>query len=97
MQPKMGQGAAQAVEDAAVLGVVLEGIDPSASISHRLQLWEKLRHPRASAMQLMSRTNPSQEGWPNPDDEVKARKFFPPGELPGQYNLNREPFFFLKG
>ncbi|KAK4498631.1 hypothetical protein PRZ48_009141 [Zasmidium cellare] len=78
----MGQGAAQAVEDAAVLGVVLQNIRSKSDIVGRLQLWEQLRKPRASAIQLMSRTNPSIEGWPDPEDEAKAARFFPDGDLP---------------
>lgn len=85
MQPKMGQGAAQAVEDAAVLGVVLKELESKSAIASRLALWEELRKPRASAMQLMSRTNPSLEGWPNEDDRNKAAKFFPNGDLPCEW------------
>ncbi|KAF2158498.1 hypothetical protein M409DRAFT_30997 [Zasmidium cellare ATCC 36951] len=82
MQPKMGQGAAQAVEDAAVLGAVLKGVESKSAIPSRLKLWEELRRPRASAIQLMSRTDPSHDGWPNQEDKEKAARFFPHGDLP---------------
>lgn len=90
MQPKMGQGAAQAVEDAAVLGVILKDIESDSAVASRLALWEELRRPRASAIQLMSRTNPSLEGWPNVGDKDKAAKFFPNGDLPCEWKRQRD-------
>ncbi|CAO2651572.1 Nn.00g041420.m01.CDS01 [Neocucurbitaria sp. VM-36] len=52
--PHMAQGAAQAIEDGAVLGVVLSPSRISASdpatINHALRLYEKLRKPRAEAL-----------------------------------------------
>jgi salicylate hydroxylase len=54
MLPFMGQGAAQAIEDAATLTACLDKLDdvPSA-----LKRYEKLRLPRASRLQAMSQTN----------------------------------------
>ena len=54
MLPFMGQGAAQAIEDAATLAACLGKLDdfPAA-----LRLYEKLRLPRASRLQSMSQTN----------------------------------------
>lgn len=81
----MGQGAAQTVEDAAVLGIVLEQVDTPGDLDSRLQLWEELRIPRASAIQMMSRTTPEREGWIHAEEaREKASHFFPPGELPGE-------------
>jgi salicylate hydroxylase len=54
MLPFFAQGAAQAVEDAAVLAVCLAGAS-SASAPAALQRYEQLRRPRASQVQLMSR------------------------------------------
>lgn len=88
MPPRMGQGAAQAVEDAAVLGAVLQGVHSANEISDRLELWEKLRRPRASAIQLMSRTNPATAGWTNPEDQAKAAQYFPDGELPCEFIMS---------
>ena len=52
--PHMAQGAAQAIEDGAVLGVVLAparlGDASSATINKALKLYEKLRKPRAEAL-----------------------------------------------
>ena len=54
MLPFFGQGAAQAIEDAAVLAACLLGADRD-SAPKALQRYEALRRPRASQVQLMSR------------------------------------------
>jgi salicylate hydroxylase len=54
MLPFFAQGAAQAVEDAAVLAVCLADATP-ASVSAALQRYDQLRRPRASQVQRMSR------------------------------------------
>ena len=54
MLPFFGQGAAQAVEDAAVLAKCLAGTGPEG-VADGLQRYEALRKPRASQVQLMSR------------------------------------------
>jgi salicylate hydroxylase len=54
MLPFFAQGAAQAVEDAAVLAGCLAGATP-ASVPAALQRYEQLRRPRASQVQRMSR------------------------------------------
>ncbi len=54
MLPFFAQGAAQAVEDAAVLGACLHKIG-SAAVPQALQRYEAIRRPRASQVQLMSR------------------------------------------
>jgi salicylate hydroxylase len=54
MLPFMGQGAAQAIEDGATLAACLRKVDDVATA---LQLYEKLRLPRASRLQNMSQTN----------------------------------------
>jgi salicylate hydroxylase len=54
MYPFMGQGAAQAIEDGATLAAVLEeGGDPAASLLR----YERLRLPRVTRLQEMSRAN----------------------------------------
>ena len=55
MYPFMGQGAAQAIEDGAALAACLAAgsDDPAAS----LQRYERLRIPRVSQLQAMSRAN----------------------------------------
>lgn len=54
MLPFFGQGAAQAIEDAQVLGACLRGAD-AATLPQALQRYEAQRRPRASEVQLMSR------------------------------------------
>jgi salicylate hydroxylase len=54
MLPFFAQGAAQAVEDAAVLAGCLRGAD-RASVPQALQRYERVRRPRATQVQLMSR------------------------------------------
>jgi 2-polyprenyl-6-methoxyphenol hydroxylase-like FAD-dependent oxidoreductase len=55
MLPFMGQGAAQAIEDGATLTACL--LKLSNDVPAVLQLYEKLRLPRASRLQKMSATN----------------------------------------
>ncbi|KAI0911784.1 hypothetical protein F4823DRAFT_623271 [Ustulina deusta] len=53
--PHQGQGAGQAIEDAAALGTVLpKGTRPS-DVPERLQLYEKIRYERAHVIQEYSR------------------------------------------
>jgi salicylate hydroxylase len=54
MLPFFAQGAAQAVEDAAVLAGCLAAATP-ASVPEALQRYEQIRRPRARQVQLMSR------------------------------------------
>jgi salicylate hydroxylase len=54
MLPFFAQGAAQAVEDAAVLAGCLAAASP-ASVAAALQRYEQIRRPRASQVQRMSR------------------------------------------
>ncbi|KAF2823226.1 FAD/NAD(P)-binding domain-containing protein [Ophiobolus disseminans] len=53
--PHQGQGAAQAIEDAASLGVMLPADTPLDQIPARLKLYEKCRYERASRIQEVSR------------------------------------------
>jgi len=53
MYPFMGQGAAQAIEDGAALAACLAACDPAGA----LRRYERLRLPRVSRLQEMSRAN----------------------------------------
>lgn len=64
MLPFFGQGAAQAVEDAEVLGSCLAGAGPDA-IPEALKRYESIRLPRASKVQLMSRGREVQNHLPD--------------------------------
>jgi salicylate hydroxylase/6-hydroxynicotinate 3-monooxygenase len=56
MTPYMAQGAASALEDAAVLSRCLEGVD-AGGLSAAFELYETTRKPRASAIQTGSSSN----------------------------------------
>lgn len=57
MLPHLGQGANQAIEDGTALAVLLQGRDPSDSITEVLQSYEALRRPRTSMVQAEARKN----------------------------------------
>ena len=63
MLPFFAQGAAQAVEDAAVLAGCLRGADRS-SLPQALQRYEHVRRPRTTQVQLMSRGREVQNHLP---------------------------------
>jgi salicylate hydroxylase/6-hydroxynicotinate 3-monooxygenase len=56
MTPYMAQGAAMAIEDAAVLSRCLQGVDRDG-VPAALRRFEASRKERTSSMQLNSRTN----------------------------------------
>lgn len=53
-----GQGGGQAIEDGAALGILFDQLRDTASIESRLQLFEKVRRNRGSAVQILSNVNP---------------------------------------
>ncbi|KAJ6139048.1 Monooxygenase FAD-binding [Penicillium samsonianum] len=57
MLPYVAQGAAQAVEDAAALGVVLSAISSREEISHALSVYERSRKKRAETVQQSGSEN----------------------------------------
>ncbi|KAH9866844.1 hypothetical protein IAQ61_007433 [Plenodomus lingam] len=81
MMPSFGQGATSAIEDAAVLGVVLRNVHRPQQIASRLEIWEKLRKPRASAMVYLSRRD-STAFDVSPQLQTAMRRFLPPDQLP---------------
>jgi salicylate hydroxylase len=81
MMPSYGQGAASAMEDAAVLGVVLRNVHRPQQIASRLDLWEKLRKPRASAMVYLSRRD-STAFEVSPQLQAAVKGVLPPDQLP---------------
>ena len=56
MTPYMAQGAAMAIDDAAVISRCLEGVD-RCGIADAFRRFEAVRKPRTSRVQLSSRTN----------------------------------------
>ncbi|GLB37981.1 putative protein with domain-containing protein [Lyophyllum shimeji] len=57
MLPYRAQGAAMAVEDAAVLGNLLSRLTSRKQVPFLLQAYQHIRHPRASETQMASRMN----------------------------------------
>ena len=57
MTPYMAQGAAMAIEDAAILARCLEGVSDRAGVGTALARYETTRKARTSKMQLTSRQN----------------------------------------
>lgn len=66
MTPYMAQGAAMAIEDAAVLSRCLAGVD-RAGVPDAFQRFEATRKPRTSRVQLSSRTNTWLKNKTDPD------------------------------
>ena len=65
MTPYMAQGAASALEDAAVLSRCLEGIDPGG-LEYAFAVYEATRKPRASEIQTSSSNNTWLRGRTDP-------------------------------
>jgi salicylate hydroxylase len=75
MLPFLGQGAAQALEDAGSLATCLNGVD-SAGVSRALQRYQRLRIARATQVQLRSREARFQNHLPDgPKQQVRDREF----------------------
>jgi 6-hydroxynicotinate 3-monooxygenase len=66
MTPYMAQGAAMAIEDAAVLARCLRGVDRDG-VQEAFRIFEATRKPRTSRVQLSSRTNTWLNGPTNAD------------------------------
>ena len=88
MLPHLGQGAAQSIEDAAALGVLLQNITEVNSggkgerVEARLRLFEDVRKDRVAAIQIMSEV-PVGEGGFEPVRE-RLQKYLPEHKIPGE-------------
>ncbi|KAG6811471.1 hypothetical protein H0H92_007243 [Tricholoma furcatifolium] len=71
MLPYRAQGAAMAVEDAAVLGNLLSHIPKRSDLPRLLRAYEQLRHPRTSEMQYAARANQFMYHIPDGPQQVK--------------------------
>jgi len=75
MLPFFGQGAAQAIEDAFVLAACLKAAD-RMSAAHALQRYERIRRPRTSQVQVMSRGREVRNHLPDgPEQEQRDAQF----------------------
>ncbi|KAF2856659.1 FAD/NAD(P)-binding domain-containing protein [Plenodomus tracheiphilus IPT5] len=73
--PHQGQGAGQAIEDAASLAVMLPPQTPLDTIPARLKLFEKCRYERASHIQEISRIAGKDLGTGPPVDNARFSAF----------------------
>ncbi|KAL5085976.1 hypothetical protein Trisim1_009742 [Trichoderma cf. simile WF8] len=72
--PHLAQGAAQAIEDAAALGVMLSYLDSKDAIPERLRLFNKARYTRATLIQDMSRVTGNEPTRSNSSAEMEEWK-----------------------
>ena len=79
MLPFYAQGAAQAIEDAAVLADCLAGVS-AAQVPQALQRYEARRRPRASQVQLMSRGRELRNHLPDGPEQVERDAGFARGD-----------------
>lgn len=91
--PAHGQGASSSIEDAAALQVLLAGAN-AEEVEARLDLFQSLRHPRATATQAMS--NYMMVGGPKMTEE--ARKYYDGPLPPPSAKTFSQPFsdFFFR-
>ena len=80
-----GQGGAQGIEDGIVLGMVLHGASSPRDIERRLQIYERIRRSRASAIQILS--NVGQDQTHIVREELL--KYMRPGQIPSRFRLSR--------
>lgn len=95
MLPNAAQGAAQAVEDAAVLAECLAGMKNTTGLSGALKLYERARKPRVERISEIARSNnamlflpdgPAQEGR---DNRMKQMRSLQQGSVYGQTSGGR--------
>lgn len=75
MLPFLAQGAAQAIEDAAVLAACLRDTD-RGSVAQALRRYEAIRRPRASQVQIMSRGREVRNHLPDGTEQQKRDSEF---------------------
>ncbi|ETI27718.1 hypothetical protein G647_00167 [Cladophialophora carrionii CBS 160.54] len=68
MWPRQGQGAAQSIEDAATLGILMSQLEDEADIPKRLALYDELRVPRTSIVQQLSHSREEDRQPQGPED-----------------------------
>lgn len=71
-----GQGAGQAIEDAATLSIVLPRGTPPEQVQERLKLYETIRYKRAHAIQEFSRQ--AGKDWIDGKAQVDSKSSCPP-------------------
>lgn len=83
MLPHQGQAGAMAIEDSAAIGKLFENFEDKSveAISTRLDLFEKIRRNRASAMQIISSTGQEQLE----KHMALVAKYLPEDQVPRKY------------
>lgn len=82
MLPNMGQGAASALEDAAVLGVLFSDIQDLTEIPHRLRMFDDTRKDRVAAFQLFSSVPVGVDSYEAIEGRLK--EYFAPEDIPSE-------------
>jgi len=93
MLPHIGQGAAQSIEDAAILGVLCSELPDASAIPERLKLFENVRKQRVSAIQILSRPPVGVNSTEQVTAELRA--YFPVGKIPSMSLTNWSVIAFL--
>jgi hypothetical protein len=93
MLPTHGQGASMALEDALALETLFKGITSKSDVEAQVQLVDKLRRPRVSAVQTMSN-----KMMGPPDRMISEVKRYYDGPIPGRqaktFSKEYNDFFF---
>ncbi|OHF03926.1 FAD binding domain-containing protein [Colletotrichum orchidophilum] len=78
MLPHQGQAGSMSLEDGLALGVVFAGVSDTSDVEKRLELFEKIRRSRASAIQILSNVGTDQTSLVEKD----LLEFVPADEIP---------------
>lgn len=90
LQTVQGQGGGQAIEDGAALGILFDQVRDTVAIENRLQLFEKVRRSRGSALQILSNVPP-----PAPQSvRDVAAEYVPDNKLDSTDEVNDYVFSF---
>ncbi|KAM5343807.1 hypothetical protein ACJ41O_012344 [Fusarium nematophilum] len=89
MLPYVAQGAAQAVEDAAALGIVLSSISSVSQVPFALKVYEKARKSRAEMVQSQGQGNRATLHLDDGVEQEARDRLFSCGESPDRW-MNRE-------
>ncbi|KAK2811207.1 hypothetical protein FQN50_002304 [Emmonsiellopsis sp. PD_5] len=90
MLPYIAQGAAQALEDAAALGVILSSIESAKDVPFALAVYERCRKKRAEGVQQSGTENRIQLHLPDGPEQIKRDERFAAsmkgGDSPDKWN-----------
>ena len=89
MRASQGQGASQAIEDAAVLGELLDGVRSAEEVQERWRLFDEVRVPRCAKVQLLSRVRLV---WGSMDEKLRTEldKWFGDNDVPSKFATSNE-------